>query len=74
MKWNIYTNKYYYQQGIYIVDADTEAEAFTKWDTGQFLGTDVVIETSEDYFELEEELFDCCEVMDEPIAVLGVDV
>ena len=69
MKWKIYTNKYYYQQGMYIVDAKTERDAIENWETGEFLGTDVVIETSEDYFELEEELFDWVEQVEEPSEV-----
>jgi hypothetical protein len=69
MKWNIYTNKYYYQQGMYVVDAETEKEAINKWETGEFRGTDVVIETSEDYFELEDEQFDWVEQVEELLEV-----
>tara|TARA_R110000824_G_scaffold273663_1_gene462179 strand:+ start:310 stop:528 length:219 start_codon:yes stop_codon:yes gene_type:complete len=69
MKWKVYTNKYYYQQGVYVVTAETEKEAIQNWETGEFLGTDVVIETSEDYFELEEELFDWVEQVEEPSEV-----
>jgi len=69
MKWRIYSNKYYYQQGMYVVDAETEKEAINKWETGEFMGTDIVIETSEDYFELEDEQFDWVEQVEELIEV-----
>tara|TARA_R110002020_G_scaffold414290_1_gene623789 strand:- start:166 stop:384 length:219 start_codon:yes stop_codon:yes gene_type:complete len=70
MKWKIYTNKYYFQQGEYIVNAETEAEAIKQWEAYQEHPDDnICIELSQDYFELEDEQFDWCEVMEEPVEV-----
>ena len=64
MKWRIYTNKYYWNRGEYIVEANTEQEAIDNW--GKYKYSE---EIDHEEYELEDDQFDWCEVIEEPIQV-----
>jgi len=63
-KWRVYTIKYYYAQGEYIVEADTEQEAIDNWEQYKFL-----TEIDHDEYELEDEQFDEVVEMEELVKV-----
>ena len=64
MKWRIHTNKYYWNRGEYIVEAATEKEAIENWEQYKYIS-----EVEHYEYELEDDQFDYCEVIEEPAQV-----
>ena len=63
-KWKVFTNKYYWCRGEYIVEAATEQEAIDNWEQYKYIS-----EIDHDDYELEDDQFDWVEVIEEPSQV-----